>query len=135
MLKDIAKLSEETGIRVANVFHAGDGNLHPLVLFDESVAGEAARAEQLSTQILDLCIAHGGSITGEHGVGLDKLTAMSKMFSDDDLATMQLLKSAFDPDRICNPGKAVPTPRLCGEPPRPRRSAQPLQEQGLGELF
>ena len=79
VLEDIAKLSEETGIRVANVFHAGDGNLHPLVLFDEHVEGEATRAEQLSTQILDLCIAHGGSITGEHGVGLDKLTAMSKM--------------------------------------------------------
>jgi glycolate oxidase len=135
VLKDIAKLSEETGIRVANVFHAGDGNLHPLVLFDERVEGEATRAEQLSTQILDLCIAHGGSITGEHGVGLDKLTAMSKMFSEDDLETMQLLKAAFDPHRICNPGKAVPTPRLCGEPPRPRRGTHPLQEQGLAELF
>jgi len=135
VLKDIAALSEAAGIRVANVFHAGDGNLHPLVLFDERIDGEAERAEQLSAQILDLCIAHGGSITGEHGVGLDKLTAMSKMFSEEDLATMLLLKAAFDPDGICNPGKAVPTPRLCGEPPRPRRGAEPLREQGPAELF
>jgi glycolate oxidase len=135
VLHDIARLSAEAGIRVANVFHAGDGNLHPLVLFDDRVEGEEERAEELSTEILDLCIAHGGSITGEHGVGLHKLTAMTKMFTDDDLQTMLWVRSAFDPDGICNPGKAVPTPRLCGEPPRPRKGAHPLQEQGLAELF
>ena len=135
VLDDIARLSAEAGIRVANVFHAGDGNLHPLVLFDERVEGEEQRAEELATEILDLCIAHGGSITGEHGVGLHKLAAMTKMFTEDDLETMLMLRSAFDPEGICNPGKAIPAPRLCGEPPRSRNGAHPLQEQGLAELF
>jgi glycolate oxidase len=135
VLHDIAALSRQTGIRVANVFHAGDGNLHPLVLYDDSTDGEGERAEELSHEILELCIAHGGSITGEHGVGLDKLGAMERMFSPDDLATMLLLRSAFDPDGICNPGKAVPTPRLCGEPPRARKDVHALQEPGLAELF
>ncbi|HTT88490.1 MAG TPA: FAD-linked oxidase C-terminal domain-containing protein [Acidimicrobiales bacterium] len=135
VLRDIARLSAEAGIRVANVFHAGDGNLHPLVLYDDGVEGEEQRAEELSTEILDLCIARGGSITGEHGVGLHKLTAMAKMFTEDDLDTMLLVRRAFDPEGICNPGKAVPTPRLCGEPPRPRHGAHPLQEQGVAELF
>jgi glycolate oxidase len=135
VLHDISTLSEAAGIRVANVFHAGDGNLHPLVLFDERNPGEEERAEELSEEILELCIAHGGSITGEHGVGLHKLAAMGKMFGPDDLATMQLLRAAFDPAGICNPGKAVPTPRLCGEPARRRQGVHPLQEKGLAELF
>ncbi len=135
VLHEIARLSDEAGIRVANVFHAGDGNLHPLVLYDDGVDGEEERAEELSTEILDLCISHGGSITGEHGVGLDKLAAMTKMFGEDDLETMLMLRRAFDPQGICNPGKAVPTPRLCGEPPRPRQGAHPLQQQGVAELF
>ncbi|HXW78589.1 MAG TPA: FAD-linked oxidase C-terminal domain-containing protein [Acidimicrobiales bacterium] len=135
VLHDISTLSDAAGIRVANVFHAGDGNLHPLVLFDERNPGEEERAEELSEEILDLCISHGGSITGEHGVGLHKLSAMEKMFGSDDLATMQLLRLAWDPAGICNPGKAVPTPRLCGEPPRSRQGAHPLQEKGLAELF
>jgi glycolate oxidase len=135
VLHEIGRLAGEAGIRVANVFHAGDGNLHPLVLYDDGVEGEEERAEELSSEILDLCISHGGSITGEHGVGLHKLTAMTKMFTEDDLETMLLLRRAFDPEGICNPGKAVPTPRLCGEPPRPRHGAHPLQEQGLAELF
>jgi glycolate oxidase len=135
VLHDISRLSAEAGIRVANVFHAGDGNLHPLVLFDDRLEGEEERAEELSTEILDLCIARGGSITGEHGVGLHKLAAMNKMFTPEDLETMLWVRSAFDPDGICNPGKAVPTPRLCGEPPRPRQGAHPLQEQGVAELF
>ena len=135
VLHEIGQLSSQAGIRVANVFHAGDGNLHPLVLFDDDLPEEEARAEQLSEEILDICISRGGSVTGEHGVGLHKLAAMEKMFAPDDLETMLLLRAAFDPDGICNPGKAVPTPRLCGEPPRPRRGAHPLQEAGLGELF
>ena len=132
VLHDISALSEQSGIRVANVFHAGDGNLHPLVLFDERNEGEEERAEELSEEILELCIAHGGSITGEHGVGLHKLSAMGKMFSPDDLATMQLLRSAFDPAGICNPGKAVPTPRLCGEPPRSRQGRPPPARKRAG---
>ena len=135
VLHDVAALSEQAGIKVANVFHAGDGNLHPLVLFDDQAEGEELRAEELAEAILGLCIARGGSVTGEHGVGLHKLAAMEKMFSADDLATMLLLRSAFDPDGICNPGKAVPAPRLCGEPPRPRHGAHPLQEAGVGEIF
>lgn len=135
VLHEVERLSYRHGIKVANVFHAGDGNLHPLVLFDESVPGEEERAEQLSEEILELCISRGGSVTGEHGVGLHKLGAMEKMFSPEDLDTMLLLRSAFDPAGICNPGKAVPTPRLCGEPPRARQGAHPLQEAGWGEIF
>lgn len=121
VLRRIAELSAASGIRVANVFHAGDGNLHPLVLYDASVPGEAAVAEELSSAILDLCIEYGGSITGEHGVGSDKAAYMSRMFGDDDLDTMQLLRCAFDPERLSNPDKVFPTPRLCGEPPGRRR--------------
>jgi len=105
------------------------------VLFDEEVAGEAERAEQLADAILEQCVARGGSITGEHGVGLHKLPWMERMFTADDLETMLLLRSAFDPEGICNPGKAVPAPRLCGEPPRPRQGAHPLHEAGLAEIF
>ena len=135
VLRRIAELSEQTGVRVANVFHAGDGNLHPLVLFDDSVAGEGERAEQVSAAILDLCIEYGGSITGEHGVGVDKVKHMPRMFSDDDLDTMQLVRCAFDPAGLSNPGKVFPTPRLCGEVPGRRKGAHPLQEAGVAEVF
>src|SRR5215475_6452166 len=135
VLDRISELSAETGIRVANVFHAGDGNLHPLVLFDDSRSGEQEAAEKLSGMILDLCIEHGGSITGEHGVGVDKSRYMPKMFGDDDLDTMQLLRCAFDPGGICNPGKVFPTPRLCGEVPGVRRAPHPLVASGVIEQF
>ena len=135
VLSSIARLSDDAGIRVANVFHAGDGNLHPLVLFDDSHEGEAERAEAVSGAILDLCIAQGGSITGEHGVGADKKSYMPRMFSDEDLDTMQLLRCAFDPDSISNPGKVFPTPRLCGERPGRRHGAHPLAEAGVAEVF
>ncbi len=135
VLAGITRLGAEHGIRVANVFHAGDGNLHPLVLFDADRPGELEAAEEVSHQILALCLAHGGSITGEHGVGVDKATAMPSMFSADDLDTMQMLRCAFDPDQVCNPGKIFPTPRLCGEAPGRRRGVHPLVEQGLAELY
>ncbi|MHB1597372.1 MAG: FAD-linked oxidase C-terminal domain-containing protein [Acidimicrobiales bacterium] len=135
VLREIARLSAASGIRVANVFHAGDGNLHPLVLFDANVAGELAGATELSHAILDLCLEHGGSITGEHGVGLDKRSAMDAMFGADDLDTMQMLRCAFDPHGICNPGKVFPTPRLCGERPGRRTGQHPLVESGLAELY
>jgi glycolate oxidase len=135
VLAAIAALSERSGIRVANVFHAGDGNLHPLVLFDEEKPGEAEAAEELSGAILDLCIAHGGSITGEHGVGMDKARFMPRMYDEADLDTMQLVRCAFDPDGIANPGKVFPTPRLCGEVPGRHKGAHPLQESGLAEVF
>jgi glycolate oxidase len=135
VLRSIAELSDRTGVRVANVFHAGDGNLHPLVLFDEDVPGEAERAEEVSGAILDLCIEHGGSITGEHGVGADKAKHMPRMFTESDLDTMQMVRCAFDPHGISNPGKVFPTPRLCGEVPGRRRGVHPLQEAGLAEAF
>ncbi|MER7077165.1 glycolate oxidase [Saccharopolyspora kobensis] len=135
VLGRIARLSAESGVRVANVFHAGDGNLHPLVLFDDSEPGANERAEQVSGAILDLCIEHGGSITGEHGVGADKVKYMGRMFTADDLDTMQRVRCAFDPAGICNPGKVFPTPRLCGEVPGPRRGVHPLTEAGLADQF
>lgn len=135
VLAAIAALSDESGIRVANVFHAGDGNLHPLVLFDESLPGQGEAAEELSGAILDLCIAHGGSITGEHGVGMDKAKFMPRMYDEADLDTMQLVRCAFDPDGIANPGKVFPTPRLCGEVPGKHKGAHPLQESGAAEIF
>ncbi|MDA8372171.1 MAG: FAD-binding protein [Nocardiopsaceae bacterium] len=135
VLRRIAELSARSGIRVANVFHAGDGNLHPLVLFDDTEPGAGERAAQVSGAILDLCIEHGGSITGEHGVGVDKACQMPRMFGPDDLQTMDLLRSAFDPDGIANPEKLLPTPRLCGERPGVRKGEHPLVAEGAAELF
>ncbi|MCY7372341.1 MAG: FAD-binding protein [Spirochaetaceae bacterium] len=135
VLRRIASLSGSGGVRVANVFHAGDGNLHPLVLFDDAVPGQAEEAETISGAILDLCIEYGGSITGEHGVGMDKAKYMSRMYNDDDLDTMQMLRCAFDPHNLCNPGKIFPTPRLCGEVPGRHKGQHPLQEAGLAEVF
>jgi glycolate oxidase len=135
VLAGIDELSREYGIRVANVFHAGDGNLHPLVLFDDEEEGAGERAEIVSGRILDLCIQHGGSITGEHGVGVDKSRYMTRMFSDEDLDTMQLVRCAFDPGNLSNPGKVFPTPRLCGEAPGVRKGVHPLVASGQAELF
>jgi glycolate dehydrogenase FAD-linked subunit len=134
VLRRIEELSLEHGLRVGNVFHAGDGNLHPLVLYDGRVEGEAARAEELAGRILEACVDAGGSITGEHGVGTDKACAMPLMFGEDDLAAMQRLRRAFDPRGLANPGKIFPTPRLCGEVPGPYR-AHPLELAGLAERF
>ncbi|MCA1780788.1 MAG: FAD-linked oxidase C-terminal domain-containing protein [Dermatophilaceae bacterium] len=135
VLRRMAEISAEHGVRVANVFHAGDGNLHPLVLFDAAQEGATERAEMVSGMILDLCIEHGGSITGEHGVGADKAKYMPRMFTEEDLDTMQLVRCAFDPAGIANPGKIYPTPRLCGERPRIVQGAHPLQDAGLAEVF
>lgn len=134
VLKRVDELSEEYGFKVANVFHAGDGNLHPLVCFDARNAGELERAEELAGRIVLACVEAGGSITGEHGVGLDKKHLMTEMFSDDDLATFQRLRCAFDPGQLANPGKVMPTPRLCGEVPGPYRK-HPLEQAGLAERF
>jgi glycolate oxidase len=134
VLGRISELGEEYGLIVANVFHAGDGNLHPLVCYDAEVEGEAAKAEELSGKILDACLEAGGSITGEHGVGVDKKKHMPKMFSEADLDCFQRLRCAFDPEGISNPGKVMPTPRLCGEVPGPYRQ-HPLEAAGLAERF
>jgi glycolate oxidase len=117
VLREIAELSARSGLRVANVFHAGDGNLHPLVLFDGRVPGEEKKAEELGGEILRICLRYGGSITGEHGVGADKAVFMTEMFTAQDLDTMQRLRCAFDPAQVLNPGKVFPAPRLCGDKP------------------
>ena len=134
VMTEIDRLSKEAGVRVANVFHAGDGNLHPLVLYDRRIAGQEAAAEALSYKILEICIAAGGSITGEHGVGEDKKRAMCKMFSEPDLETMQRVRCAFDPLQLSNPTKLFPTPRLCGEKPG-KYVAHPLETSGIAERF
>jgi len=131
-LTRIGEMSHSAGLRVANVFHAGDGNLHPLVLYDSAVPGQAAEAEHLATAIVELCVEQGGSITGEHGVGSDKACSMPKMFSEADLTAMALVRAAFDPGGVCNPGKVLPTPRLCGERPGPWRP-HPLEAAGVIE--
>jgi glycolate oxidase len=117
VLREIAALGAQAGLRIANVFHAGDGNLHPLVLYDGRVPGEEAKAEQVAGEILRVCLRYGGSVTGEHGVGHDKACYLGEQFSVDDLETMQLLRGAFDAERIFNPDKVFPTPRLCGDKP------------------
>ena len=114
-LNRITDIAHRSGLRVANVFHAGDGNLHPLVLFDGAVAGQAELAEGVAGSILDLCLALGGSVTGEHGVGVDKREHLGRMFSTADLDAMRGLRCAFDPAGLANPGKVFPTPRMCRE--------------------
>lgn len=134
VMSEIARLSKETGLRVANVFHAGDGNLHPLVLYDRHIPGQEEAAEALSYHILELCLAAGGSITGEHGVGEEKKRMMSQMFSEPDLQTMQRVRCAFDPLQLSNPTKVFPTPRMCGEKPG-EYVPHPLETAGIAERF
>jgi len=134
VLRRIRDLEARSGLRIGNVFHAGDGNLHPLICYDEAIAGQAEHAEKVAAEILMYCIEAGGAITGEHGVGMDKRGHMPKMFTEQDLDTMQLVRCAFDPTGICNPGKVFPTPRLCGEVPGPYRR-HPVERAGLAERF
>ena len=128
VLAAIEQLSLEHGLPVANVFHAGDGNLHPLVLYNPREEGVAKRVKELGAAILGLCIDVGGSISGEHGVGSDKRCYMEWMFSGDDLATMLLVRQAFDPGGLANPGKLFPTPRSCSES---ARRVQVLRAEGV----
>jgi glycolate oxidase len=130
VLREISELAARENVRVANVFHAGDGNLHPLVLYDARNPGEDARAEHVAGEILQICVRYGGSITGEHGVGVDKAKYMGEIFSDDDLASMNYVRCSFDPQRAFNPNKVFPTPRLCGDVPGHYR-AHPVE---AGEL-
>jgi glycolate oxidase len=134
VLRRIDELSLEHGLRVGNVFHAGDGNLHPLVLYDASVDGDYERAKTLADAILAACVDEGGSLTGEHGIGVDKACAMPSMFSERDLDAFERVRRAFDPDGLANPGKVIPTPRLCGEVPGPYR-IHPLEKLGVAERF
>jgi glycolate oxidase len=115
VLREISALSERHGLRVANVFHAGDGNLHPLILYDANQPGEIERAEEFGADILKLCVEVGGVLTGEHGVGVEKRDLMGVMFSETDLAHQERLKCAFDPDGLLNPGKVFPELHRCAE--------------------
>jgi glycolate oxidase len=115
VLAEMKKMSEKFGLRVANVFHAGDGNLHPLILYDSNKAGEVERAEQFGAEILKLCVAVGGVLTGEHGVGVEKRDLMPVMFSEIDLNAQQRVKCAFDDKGLLNPGKVFPVLHRCAE--------------------
>jgi glycolate oxidase len=115
ILRRIDELSREHALRVGNVFHAGDGNLHPLVLYDARIEGHAERAELLASRILEACVEAGGSITGEHGVGIEKQDLMPLIFSDDDLDFMRRIRRAFDPEGGLNPNKMIPAFHACTE--------------------
>ena len=115
IMRFIQATSEKFELRIPNVFHAGDGNIHPLILFDERQAGEIQRAMAAGQEILEKCIALGGSVTGEHGIGAEKIDLMAKQFSEDDLEAMQSLRRAFDPDKRCNPHKIFPGSKRCAE--------------------
>ena len=115
VLRGIAACSETYGLRVANVFHAGDGNMHPLILFDANQPGELERAEELGAKILELCVSVGGSITGEHGVGREKINSMCVQFNADEITLFHAVKAAFDPAGLLNPGKNIPTLHRCAE--------------------
>lgn len=115
VLEQVEQLSEEFGLRCMNVFHAGDGNLHPLILYDANQPGEQEKAEAFGARILEICIAVGGSITGEHGVGIEKLDQMCLQFSDAERDRFHAVKAAFDPKKLLNPGKAIPELHRCAE--------------------
>jgi glycolate oxidase len=118
VLREIEALGEKSGYKIANVFHAGDGNLHPLILYDNSVPGALEKVEEVGGEILKLCVKVGGSISGEHGIGADKKCYMPEMFTPSDLETMQWVREVFNPRGLANPEKIFPTPRTCGEAAR-----------------
>ena len=115
VLREIARYSTDSGLRVANVFHAGDGNLHPLILYDANNPGELEQAEEVGGRILELCVEVGGTITGEHGVGLEKINQMCAQFPPEELQVFHDIKAAFDAQGLLNPGKAIPTLNRCAE--------------------
>jgi glycolate oxidase len=123
ILKFIQRTSEKYSIGIANVFHAGDGNIHPILLFDERDQDQVRRVLAASGEILEECIALGGSVTGEHGIGVEKIDFMSKLFAPEDLAVMTRLRSAFNPNGRCSPAKMLPTSGACHEPSRIQRAS------------
>lgn len=127
-LRHIGEMSREAGLRCANVFHAGDGNLHPLILFNGRVAGELQRAEALAGRILKMCVAMGGSLTGEHGIGMEKREYLPDMFSADEIDCLKRLRAAFDPLGIANPGKMFPGPEA---PALTQHGLHPLEKAGV----
>jgi glycolate oxidase len=115
VLEEIERMETRYGLRCMNVFHAGDGNLHPVILFDANQPGSWERADRFGAEILELCVALGGTITGEHGVGVEKLNSMCVQFSSAERAAFQAVKEAFDPAALLNPGKLIPTLARCAE--------------------
>jgi hypothetical protein len=115
VLAETYRISAQYNLQLANVFHAGDGNLHPLICFDLRRGDDLERVRQAGREIMETCVRAGGSITGEHGVGLDKSCYLPLIFSDDDMSAMLQVRAAFDPSGLCNPGKIIPTPKGCGE--------------------
>jgi glycolate oxidase len=123
MLNAIADLSQKYGLRCANVFHAGDGNLHPLIMYDANQPGEVERAAAFGTEILELSVAFGGTITGEHGVGVEKINVMAVQFSLSEISAFHRLMAAFDERGLLNPGKGIPTLARCREYTQTRAGA------------
>ncbi len=134
VLESIRSIGREAGLTILNVFHAGDGNLHPLVTYDPNEPGAYERAERAASDIVRVCLSEGGSLTGEHGVGIDKVCMMPEQFTSDDLATFWRLRRAVDPAGLANPGKLLPTPRLCGERPG-RYVTHPLESLGVASRW
>jgi len=123
ILRAIGATAERHRLRIANVFHAGDGNIHPILLYDERDADEVRRVIAAGQEILRACVELGGSITGEHGIGVEKIGELPLIFGPQDLLVMQALRGVFDPERRANPGKIFPTPGGCVEITRPRKQA------------
>jgi glycolate dehydrogenase FAD-linked subunit len=123
IMREMMAIGERHGLLIANVFHAGDGNLHPMICYDDRRPGELERAKEANEALLRACIALGGSVTGEHGIGLDKCKNLPLQYADADLNVMYRLRGVFDPDRLMNPGKLLPTHPACGEGFRPQRAA------------
>jgi glycolate oxidase len=121
ILRVITAVSERHGLAIGNVFHAGDGNIHPIVLYDERVPGQVQHAIEAGREILTACVEMGGSLTGEHGIGVEKMGEMPLLFSPDDLIAMTELRRVFDPGERSNPLKVIPTPGACVEVTSPRR--------------
>jgi glycolate oxidase len=132
IMKFIGELSERRGLRVANVFHAGDGNLHPLILYNSANEGELHAAEEMGAEIIKACIDMGGSLTGEHGIGLEKRDFMPLMYNEDDLAAMLKVKRVFNPDGLLNPGKIFPAAKPGGKvgPAGQREMLDTVHERG-----
>jgi glycolate dehydrogenase FAD-linked subunit len=134
VLRRVNEIAAAHGLRVGNVFHAGDGNLHPNILYDPRIPGEEARVVQAGGEILKVCADVGGSISGEHGIGLEKMDYMSLIFSEADLDFMRRLREAFNPRNLCNPGKIFPSRKACGES-GPAYRPHPIEEKGLAQRF
>jgi glycolate oxidase len=135
VLGRVNAIAAEHGLRVGNVFHAGDGNLHPNILYDPRRPGEEERVVAAGAQIMRVCAEVGGSISGEHGIGLEKADFMPFIFTPADLELMGRLKAAFNPDNLCNPGKIFPTHKTCGEAGPVAYRPHDIEEKGLAQRF